>query len=204
MTRAAVAVRMHRLLGDALARRDPAAAQAARAHATAHGLQLDAARAAALDGRWRADARTLRQAGDEMARLGATARARRVALAIRDLGRHTPVPRPAAGALLTAVEAQVAAHVAGGLTNRQVAERVHLSPKTVEVYLTRIYAKTGCRSRGRAGGGVPRRGGGRATEPSRGFPTTRRAAGRFEWRHGARAVPPRDRTTPRLEPRWPR
>jgi DNA-binding NarL/FixJ family response regulator len=144
---AAVAVGMHRLLGDAIARRDPAAAQAALAHATAHGLRLDAARAAALDGHWRADAPTLDAAHDELTRLGATVRARRVALAVRDLGRPTPVSRPAAGALLTAVEAEVAAHVARGLTNRQVAARVHLSPKTVEVYLTRIYAKTGCRSR---------------------------------------------------------
>ena len=34
-----------------------------------------------------------------------------------------------------------------GLTNRQIAAALHYSPKTVEVYLSRIYAKTKCASR---------------------------------------------------------
>lgn len=34
-----------------------------------------------------------------------------------------------------------------GLTNRQIASALHYSPKTVEVYLSRIYAKTQCSSR---------------------------------------------------------
>ena len=48
---------------------------------------------------------------------------------------------------LSATEAAVSELVAEGLTNRQVGARVGLSPKTIEVYLSRIYAKTGCRSR---------------------------------------------------------
>jgi DNA-binding NarL/FixJ family response regulator len=47
--------------------------------------------------------------------------------------------------------------VADGLTNREIADRVFLSPKTVEVNLTRIYRKLGVRSRaalaGRFAGG---------------------------------------------------
>jgi DNA-binding NarL/FixJ family response regulator len=34
-----------------------------------------------------------------------------------------------------------------GLTNREIADRVFVSPKTVEVNLTRIYRKLGVRSR---------------------------------------------------------
>jgi len=37
--------------------------------------------------------------------------------------------------------------VAEGLTNRQIAAAMHYSEKTVEVYLSRVYAKTGCGSR---------------------------------------------------------
>ena len=37
--------------------------------------------------------------------------------------------------------------VADGLTNREIAVTMHYSVKTVEVYLTRLYAKTECRSR---------------------------------------------------------
>ena len=36
---------------------------------------------------------------------------------------------------------------ASGLTNREIAERAFLSPKTVEVNLTRVYRKLGVRSR---------------------------------------------------------
>jgi len=48
---------------------------------------------------------------------------------------------------LTATEEQIARMVADGLTNREIADRVFLSPKTVEVNLTRIYRKLGVRSR---------------------------------------------------------
>ncbi len=48
---------------------------------------------------------------------------------------------------LTAGEVRLAQLVAEGLTNRQIANAVHYSPKTVEVYLSRVYAKTGCTSR---------------------------------------------------------
>ena len=34
-----------------------------------------------------------------------------------------------------------------GLTNREIADRTFLSPKTVEVNLTRVYRKLGVRSR---------------------------------------------------------
>jgi DNA-binding CsgD family transcriptional regulator len=49
--------------------------------------------------------------------------------------------------LLTATEQRVAALVAGGLTNREVGAIAHISPKTVEVNLSRIYRKLGVRNR---------------------------------------------------------
>ncbi|MEV6240933.1 AAA family ATPase [Lentzea sp. NPDC051838] len=48
---------------------------------------------------------------------------------------------------LTAREAEIAALVADGLTNRDIGLRLHLSPKTVEVHLGRIYAKAGVSGR---------------------------------------------------------
>jgi DNA-binding CsgD family transcriptional regulator len=48
---------------------------------------------------------------------------------------------------LTPTEEQVAAQVGAGQTNREVAQSLFMSPKTVEANLTRIYAKLGIRSR---------------------------------------------------------
>ncbi|ULE31986.1 helix-turn-helix transcriptional regulator [Mycobacterium sp. IDR2000157661] len=50
-------------------------------------------------------------------------------------------------AVLTPTEERVAELTAVGLTNREVAGRLFLSPKTVEVNLTRIYRKLALRSR---------------------------------------------------------
>ena len=48
---------------------------------------------------------------------------------------------------LTLTEHQVAGLVADGASNREIAQRLHLSVKTVEGTLTRVYRKTGVRSR---------------------------------------------------------
>ena len=48
---------------------------------------------------------------------------------------------------LTAQEVRVAAAVARGATNRQVAAELFLSPKTIEFHLGRVYRKLGIRSR---------------------------------------------------------
>ncbi|GAA1931310.1 helix-turn-helix transcriptional regulator [Nocardioides marmoribigeumensis] len=93
--------------------------------------------------------RLLQEAHDELARLGATAWAaraedelRRVDGAAGGLGAVGPQ-----GGRLSATEAQVAALVAEGLTNREVADRLFLSVKTVEANLSRIYRKLALRSR---------------------------------------------------------
>ena len=48
---------------------------------------------------------------------------------------------------LTPQEDAVTTLVAKGLTNREVAAELYVSPKTVQYHLTRIYAKLGVRSR---------------------------------------------------------
>jgi DNA-binding CsgD family transcriptional regulator len=52
---------------------------------------------------------------------------------------------------LTAAEERVARLAASGLTNREVAATVYVSPKTVEVHLSRAYRKLGIRSRAELG-----------------------------------------------------
>jgi ATP/maltotriose-dependent transcriptional regulator MalT len=57
------------------------------------------------------------------------------------------IPRRQVPGDLTATEETIARLAAQGLTNREIADRVFVSPKTVEVNLTRIYRKLGVRSR---------------------------------------------------------
>ena len=72
---------------------------------------------------------------------------RRAATALRTRGLTVPRPAQRAGAALTDAEAALVRLVRDGLTNRQIATALHYSPKTVEAYLSRIYAKTECSSR---------------------------------------------------------
>jgi len=79
--------------------------------------------------------------------LGAGPWRRRAANALRTRG--ITVPRPAAreGGTLTDAEAQLVRLVRDGLTNKQIAAALHYSPRTVEVYLSRIYNKLNVSSR---------------------------------------------------------
>ena len=61
---------------------------------------------------------------------------------------RVPDHRPASE--LTATEERVARLAAQGLTNQQIAERAFVSPKTVEVNLTRVYRKLGVEHRNAA------------------------------------------------------
>ncbi len=56
-----------------------------------------------------------------------------------------------AGGALTPGEREVALLAGQGLTNRAVAERLFVSPKTVEANLSRVYSKLGIRSRAELG-----------------------------------------------------
>ncbi|MYW27875.1 helix-turn-helix transcriptional regulator, partial [Streptomyces sp. SID2119] len=55
--------------------------------------------------------------------------------------------RPAYGGALSPREQEVAALAAGGLTNREIAGALHLSPRTVEQHVYRIMRKTHAVSR---------------------------------------------------------
>ena len=66
--------------------------------------------------------------------------------------------RPPAPLTLTATEERVAALAASGHTNRQVAQALFLSPRTVEDNLARIYRKLGITSRAELGAAMPRTG----------------------------------------------
>jgi DNA-binding CsgD family transcriptional regulator len=72
---------------------------------------------------------------------------RRAANALRTRGITVPRPAKREGGVLTDAEAHLVRLVRDGLTNKQIAAALHYSPKTVEVYLSRVYAKTKCSSR---------------------------------------------------------
>jgi DNA-binding NarL/FixJ family response regulator len=48
---------------------------------------------------------------------------------------------------LTRTETQLVQLLRQGLTNRQISSILHYSPKTIEVYVSRLYQKVGCHSR---------------------------------------------------------
>ena len=74
---------------------------------------------------------------------------------------------------LTATELRVAELAAAGLTNRDVAARAFMSPKTVEANLARVYRKLGIGSRAELGARIGNR---PAPEPERPPPGTRELA----------------------------
>ena len=65
--------------------------------------------------------------------------------------------RPPAPLALTATEERVAVLAASGHTNRQVAQALFLSPRTVEANLARVYRKLGVSSRAELGAAMTRR-----------------------------------------------
>src|SRR5207245_7528637 len=97
---------------------------------------------------------------------GAALWAKKARTELGRLGLH-----PGSGLGLTKTEQRVAALTASGLTNREVADQLFISPKTVEANLSRIYAKLGVRSRTELAARMADRGGadppGDATDPDR-------------------------------------
>jgi DNA-binding CsgD family transcriptional regulator len=60
---------------------------------------------------------------------------------------HTPVPQQLRGIGVTTREMDVLTLLADGLTNREIAQRLYLSPRTVETHVTNLLAKTGATNR---------------------------------------------------------
>ncbi len=100
-------------------------------------------------------------------RLGARPWAER---AQRELGQRSPLPT--SGAELTPHELHVAALVQRGMTNKEAAAALFVTPKTIEYHLSSLYRKLGIRSRTQLAlllerGGAGRRRGARAGLPTR-------------------------------------
>jgi DNA-binding CsgD family transcriptional regulator len=83
--------------------------------------------------------------------VGATTQGRLAAQELRRLGvrawRRGVEAQGAGLAGLSSREVEIAGLVAGGLTNREVAQRLRISPRTVERHITNVLAKLGLRNR---------------------------------------------------------
>jgi DNA-binding NarL/FixJ family response regulator len=79
--------------------------------------------------------------------LGAAAWSARAMQELAATGRRARPQEPDAWSKLSAQELQVAQLAAQGLTNREIAERLYLSHRTVSSHLYRAFPKLGVRSR---------------------------------------------------------
>jgi DNA-binding CsgD family transcriptional regulator len=94
------------------------------------------------------DARAhLSAAIDVFEHLGARPWTARAANELRASGIHRERPYPADQAGLTAQQRQIAELAAAGLSNKQIAERLFVSPRTVGYHLHQIFPKLGITSR---------------------------------------------------------
>ncbi|GIF08014.1 helix-turn-helix transcriptional regulator [Actinoplanes siamensis] len=98
----------------------------------------------------------LRRAAETFRLLGADPWAAQSVRELRAAGERceppivVPAPGPRrgpGGAALTAQQERIAALVAEGATNREVAQELHLSPRTVDHHLRNVFARLGVRSR---------------------------------------------------------
>jgi DNA-binding CsgD family transcriptional regulator len=123
-------------------------AEAATAY-TRLGMPFEAARCRLWLGTWLRHRRQQRRARDTLAhaqetfeRLGAVRWQARAASELARVGGRPPAPMG-----LTDAEREVADLVAEGLTNSDIAARLHLSVRTVEAHLSHAFAKLGVHSR---------------------------------------------------------
>lgn len=91
----------------------------------------------------------LGEVAEVYARLGATRDAGRCRHALREHGAWTPSPRGRRGygTQLSPREREVARMLAAGRTNKEIAEGLFLSPRTVEQHVAKVLRKLGARSR---------------------------------------------------------
>jgi DNA-binding CsgD family transcriptional regulator len=155
----AVLARAAVLLADGVSGEAAESALAAAAAAERPGERILAGRAHAFAGRALLHSGRRAKATEQLERAlgtlqacGARRYADEAARELRKQGRRVahPAPRRTAGDPIGALsprELEVAELVAQGRTNRQVAETLHLSEKTVENHLSRIFSKLGVSSR---------------------------------------------------------
>lgn len=99
-------------------------------------------------GKRRAARERLRAALERFERVEALPWAERATSELRATGERVHRRDPTAAERLTPQEFQIATLVAEGLTNREVAARLFLSPKTIEFHLTAVFRKLDVRTRG--------------------------------------------------------
>ena len=80
-------------------------------------------------------------------RVGAVPWARRAEAELRATGETARKRDPSTLTQLTPQELQIAGLVADGLTNRQIAAQLFLSPRTVDYHLRKVFTKLGIASR---------------------------------------------------------
>jgi DNA-binding NarL/FixJ family response regulator len=141
-------VRSMSLRCRALVSGDSDTAREAARVAAEEGLSYDAALARLVVGATdSSDVDALLAAHDTFGALGAESDRRRAASLLRDRGAKVPRRKRSTPGHLTRAEAQIARLVQSGMRNREIAHMANYSERTVEVYLSRIYAKLGVSSR---------------------------------------------------------
>ncbi|HET7048895.1 MAG TPA: AAA family ATPase [Solirubrobacteraceae bacterium] len=90
----------------------------------------------------------LRSALESFESLGASSWAGRARLELRASGEASRKRRPGTADQLTPQELQIVQLVAEGATNKEVASRLFLSPRTVDYHLRKVFVKLGISSRG--------------------------------------------------------
>jgi DNA-binding NarL/FixJ family response regulator len=155
--RAAAAVAIH--CGDAsaayeLAERSVAIAEDAGVPFEAALSRTLAGRALARSGDRDAAVEQLRAAADALEQVGAVRYRDEAERELRQLGHRThrrptatAAPEGAGVETLTPRELEIARRIVDRQTNRQIAEELFLSPKTVETHIRNIFAKLGAGSR---------------------------------------------------------
>ncbi|WP_165350438.1 helix-turn-helix transcriptional regulator [Xylanimonas protaetiae] len=150
-------VRLHALAAHAagLVAPDGAAERLFRAALDGlHGEPFERARARADLGAWLRRRRRISEAREELAlaaetaaRLGARPLAAFVAGELRAAGVREADAAPDALEDLSAQQRQIVRMAASGLTNRQIGERLYLSPRTVGFHLHQVFPRLGVTSR---------------------------------------------------------
>jgi DNA-binding CsgD family transcriptional regulator len=93
----------------------------------------------------------LRAARDTFDALGCRAWSEQTRRELRASGESSRRRDPAARDQLTAQELQIAQLAAKGLSNREIGERLYLSPRTISTHLYRVFPKLGITARGQLG-----------------------------------------------------
>jgi len=140
-------LQMADLMVAGLVERDFASARAAVEVVRNHDNQSELMRACLIASHSADEPRPwLHEAYDIARRLGGDLLRMTIKARMRERG-VTPPRHDLASDDLSAAEVRIIALIRQGLTNRQIAGALRVSEKTVESHLTRLFAKTGCRSR---------------------------------------------------------